>query len=130
MQGAEQPAKVLWSRPFLQSMKPLDQEAGRLIFAHIADSGHSQEEVGQILPVNCSPHDLLSLLSMLPDGLTDLDLVQSKLPLENILKSKTVWKSTALAYSDEHGRLKVLMPICKYLQKHQPPGDHLVQSCL
>ncbi|KAJ7896686.1 hypothetical protein B0H14DRAFT_3124887 [Mycena olivaceomarginata] len=76
------------------------------------------------------PHsqELLSLLAMLPDGLTDVDLIQSKLPLENILKCKTTLKSTALAYSDEHKRLKVLMPIREYLQQHQPPGDHLVQS--
>jgi hypothetical protein len=65
---------------------------------------------------------------MLPDGLTDVDLIQSKLPLENILKCKTTLKSTALAYSDEHKRLKVLVPIREYLQQHQPPGDHLVQS--
>ncbi|KAJ7875008.1 P-loop containing nucleoside triphosphate hydrolase protein, partial [Mycena olivaceomarginata] len=183
MQGAERPAKALWSRPFLGSLKPLDQEAARLIFADIADSGHSHEEVDQILSLTdnmplaisllahladtegCSTvlshwdkertslisegfdkrsnldmsislslsslrikllpnsHDLLNLLSMLPDGLTDLNLIQSKLPLENILKCETVVKATALAYSDEHGRLKVLMPIRKYLQKHQPPGD-------
>ncbi|KAJ7900648.1 hypothetical protein B0H14DRAFT_3752927 [Mycena olivaceomarginata] len=76
------------------------------------------------------PHsqEFLSLLSMLPAGLTDADLIQSKLPLENILKCKATLKSTALAYSDEHKRLKVLMPIRGYLQQHQPPGDHLLQS--
>ncbi|KAJ7867187.1 hypothetical protein B0H14DRAFT_3132919 [Mycena olivaceomarginata] len=76
------------------------------------------------------PHsqELLSLLAMLTDGLTDVDFIQSKLPLENILKCKTTLKSTALAYSDEHKRLKVLMPIRQYLQQYQPPGDHLVQS--
>jgi hypothetical protein len=73
---------------------------------------------------------LLSILSMLPDGLTDSDLIQSKLPVQNILECKTALKSTALAYSDNHGRLKVLMPIREYLQHHQPPGDHLVQSLL
>ncbi|KAJ7339215.1 P-loop containing nucleoside triphosphate hydrolase protein, partial [Mycena albidolilacea] len=72
--------------------------------------------------------ELLSLLSMLPDGLADIDLIQSKLPLDNILKCKTALKSTALAYSDEHKRLKVLMPIREYLQQYQPPRDHLVQS--
>jgi hypothetical protein len=65
---------------------------------------------------------------MLPDGLADVDLIQSKLPLENIFTCKATLKSTALAYSDEHKRLKVLMPIQEYLQQHQPPGDHLVQS--
>ncbi|KAJ7347219.1 P-loop containing nucleoside triphosphate hydrolase protein, partial [Mycena albidolilacea] len=188
MRGAEQPAKVLWTRPFLRALQPLDQEAAHLTFFDIADSGHSLKEVDQILSLTdnmplaisllahladtegCSsvlsrwekektymisegfdkrsnldmsislslssprvqllPHsqELLSLLAMLPDGLTDVDLMQSKLPLANILKCKTSLKSTALAYSDEHKRLKVLMPIREYLQQHQPPGDHLVQS--
>jgi hypothetical protein len=81
----------------------------------------------QLLPQS---QELLSLLSMLPDGLADVHLIQSKLPLENILKCKTALKSTALAYSDEHKRLKVLMPIREYLQQHEPPGDNLVQSLL
>ncbi|KAJ7846693.1 hypothetical protein B0H14DRAFT_2357491 [Mycena olivaceomarginata] len=188
MRGAERPAKVLWTRPFLEALQPLDQEAACLTFIDIADSGHSQEEVNQILSLTdnmplaisllahladtegCStvlsrwdkektslisdgfdkrsnldmsislsllspriqllPHsqELLSLLSMLPDGMTDADLIQSKLPLENVLKCKTALKSTALAYTDEHKRLKVLMPIREYLQQHQPPGDHFVHS--
>ncbi|KAJ7857962.1 hypothetical protein B0H14DRAFT_678239, partial [Mycena olivaceomarginata] len=189
MRGAERPAKVLWTRPFLRSLKPLDEQAARLTFVDIADSGHSQEEVDQILSLTdnmplaisllahladtegCSnvlsrwetektsvisegfdkrsnldlsislslssspriqllPHSqgLLSLLSMLPDGLSDSDLIQSKLPIDNVLKCKAALKSTALAYSDEHKRLKVLMPIREYLQQHQPPGDHLVQK--
>ncbi|KAJ7804996.1 hypothetical protein B0H14DRAFT_2527051 [Mycena olivaceomarginata] len=190
MRGAEHPAKVQWTRPFLKVLQPLNQEAARCTFVDIADSEHSLEEVDQILSLadnmplaisllahladteGCSnilsrwdkektsvisegldkrsnldisislslssprsqllPHsqELLSLLSMLPDGLTDAELIQSKLPLENILKCKTALKSTALAYSDEHKRLKVLMPIREYLQQHQPPCNHLVLSLL
>ncbi|KAJ7328091.1 hypothetical protein DFH08DRAFT_816254 [Mycena albidolilacea] len=55
--------------------------------------------------------ELLSLLSMLPDGLLDMDLIRSKLPLADILRCKTALKATALAYSDENNRLKVLMPV-------------------
>ncbi|KAJ7339275.1 P-loop containing nucleoside triphosphate hydrolase protein, partial [Mycena albidolilacea] len=188
MRGAEHPAKVQWTRPFLKVLQPLDQEAAQHAFVDVADNGHSLEEVDQILSLadnmplaisllahladteGCSnvlshwnkektsvisegldkrsnldmsislsltspriqsiPHsqELLSLLAMLPDGLTDIDLIQCKLPLENVLKCKAALKSTALAYSDEHKRLKVLMPIREYLQQHQPPGDHLVQS--
>ncbi|KAJ7803601.1 P-loop containing nucleoside triphosphate hydrolase protein, partial [Mycena olivaceomarginata] len=171
MARAERPAKVQWTRPFLGILQPLDLEAAHLTFIEIADSGHSEEEVDQVLSLaggmplaisllahladtegcsnvlSCwekektslisegfdkrsnldlsislslsSPRiqllpqspELLSLLSMLPDGLADSDLIQSKLPLENILKCKTTLKSTALAYSDDHKRLKVLMPI-------------------
>ncbi|KAJ7686626.1 P-loop containing nucleoside triphosphate hydrolase protein, partial [Mycena olivaceomarginata] len=73
---------------------------------------------------------LLSLLGMLPDGLSDVDLIQSKLPLEHPLKCKAVLKSTALAYSDEQSQLKVLMPIREYIQQHQHPEDQLVHTLL
>jgi hypothetical protein len=35
-----------------------------------------------------------------------------------------------LAYSDENKRLKALVPIREYMQKIQPPGDHLIQPLL
>jgi hypothetical protein len=190
MRGAERPAKVQWTRPFLKPLQPLDREAAHLTFADITDGRQNVEEVDRILsltdnmPLSISllahladtegctnvlarwdkertslisegfdkrsnldlsislslsspriqllPHsqELLSLLSMLPDGLADADLIQSKLPLEEILKCKTALKSTALAYSDENQRLMVLMPIREYLQKYRPPADDLVQSLL
>jgi hypothetical protein len=67
---------------------------------------------------------------MLPDGLSDVELVQSKLPIDNILGCKAALIRTALAYSDEHKQLKVLVPIREYMQKIQPPGDHLIQPLL
>jgi hypothetical protein len=158
-------------------LKPLDQDAARLIFIDIADNGHTLEEVDRILSltdnmplaINLLAHladsegcsnvlsqwekdgfdkrsnldlsislslssprikllpqsqELLSPLSILPDGLLDVDLIQSKLPQENILGCKTALKSTALAYSDENKCLKVLMPVREYMQQHWPPGDH------
>ncbi|KAJ7829901.1 hypothetical protein B0H13DRAFT_1916190 [Mycena leptocephala] len=79
-----------------------------------------------------NPHskDLLSLLSMLPDGFSDVELVQSKLPIDNILSCKAALVGTTLAYRDEHKRLKVLVPIREYMQKIQPPGDHLIRPLL
>jgi hypothetical protein len=78
------------------------------------------------------PHstDLLSLLSMLPDGLSDVELVQSKLPIDNILGCKAALLRTTLAYSDENKRLKALVPIREYMQQNQPPGDSLIQPLL
>jgi phosphoribosyl-AMP cyclohydrolase len=35
-----------------------------------------------------------------------------------------------LAYSDEHKRIKVLVPIREYMQKIKPPGNHLVRPLL
>jgi phosphoribosyl-AMP cyclohydrolase len=37
---------------------------------------------------------------------------------------------TTLAYSDEHKRLKALVPIRDYMQKIMPPGNHLVRPLL
>jgi hypothetical protein len=34
---------------------------------------------------------LLGLLSILPDGLSDADLIQSGLPMDNVLASKCLW---------------------------------------
>ncbi|KAJ7808158.1 hypothetical protein B0H13DRAFT_1928574 [Mycena leptocephala] len=67
---------------------------------------------------------------MLPDGLSDVELVQSKLPLDNILGCKAALIRTSLAYSDEHKQLKALVPIREYMQKIQPPGDSLIRPLL
>ncbi|KAJ6592067.1 hypothetical protein DFH09DRAFT_1414922 [Mycena vulgaris] len=74
--------------------------------------------------------DLLSLLSMLPDGLSDIELVQSKLPIKDILSCKAALLSTSLAYSDDQRRFKVLVPIQEYMARSYPPMDFLVQSLL
>ncbi|KAJ7838345.1 hypothetical protein B0H13DRAFT_2419672 [Mycena leptocephala] len=190
MRGAERPAKVAWSRPFLQPLKPLEQDAARQTFIEIADNTHNPEEIKKVLSLtdnmplainllahlvdsegcsnvlsrweeektslisdgydrrsnldlsislslssprlNSFPHskDLLSLLSMLPDGLSDAELVQAKLPVDNILGCKAALIQTTLAYSDEHKRLKALVPIREYMQKIKPPGNHLVWPLL
>ncbi|KAJ6596307.1 P-loop containing nucleoside triphosphate hydrolase protein, partial [Mycena vulgaris] len=65
--------------------------------------------------------DLLSLLSMLPDGLSDIELVESNLPIQDALGCKAVLLRTSLAY-DELGRVKTLVPIQEYMQTSCPPG--------
>ncbi|KAJ7624257.1 hypothetical protein DFH06DRAFT_1305146 [Mycena polygramma] len=187
MRGAERPAKVAWTHPFLPPLRPLEQDAACQIFIDIADAVHDPQEVDQILALTdnmplaisllanvagsegCStvlsrweeektsmisngwdrksnldlsislslssprlrifPHSpqLLSLLSMLPNGLSDVDLVQSKLPIDNILGCRAVLISTSLAYTDSHKRLKALVPIKEYMQKIQPPKDDLIR---
>jgi hypothetical protein len=190
MRGAERPAKVAWTRPFLQPLKPLDQDAAHDTFIDIADNKHNHEEVDKVLSLTdnmplaisllahlvdsegCSnvlsrwedektsivsegsdkrsnldlsislslssprieslhhSRDLLSLLSMLPNGLSDAELVQSNLPIGDILGCKAALIRTSLAYTDEQKRLKALAPIREYVQKIQPPGDHLIQHLL
>ncbi|KAJ7457715.1 P-loop containing nucleoside triphosphate hydrolase protein [Mycena latifolia] len=73
--------------------------------------------------------ELLSLLSILPDGLSDTELLQSKLPIDNILACKSVLLCTSLAHIDQK-RLKVLAPIREYTQKAHPPTTLIVQSLL
>jgi tetratricopeptide (TPR) repeat protein len=71
--------------------------------------------------------DLLSLLAILPDGLSDTELLQSKLPMDDILRCKATLIRTALAYSDEDKRLKVLMPIREYMRRFHPPNAHIIR---
>ncbi|KAJ7854895.1 P-loop containing nucleoside triphosphate hydrolase protein, partial [Mycena leptocephala] len=188
MRGAERPAKVAWTHPFLPTLKPLEQDAARKTFIDIADNTHDSNEVDKVLSLtdnlplaisliahlvdsegcshvlssweeektslisdgydrtsnlnlsislslssprlNTHSKDLLSLLSMLPDGLSDVELVQSKLPIDNILDCKAALIRTALAYSNEHKRLKALVPIREYMQKIQPPGGRLIRPLL
>ncbi|KAJ7261930.1 hypothetical protein C8J57DRAFT_1513713 [Mycena rebaudengoi] len=54
---------------------------------------------------------LLSILSMLPDGLTDADLVHAQFPITNILSCKTTLIQTSLAFVDQEQHLRVLVPI-------------------
>ncbi|KAJ7732159.1 P-loop containing nucleoside triphosphate hydrolase protein, partial [Mycena metata] len=190
MRGAERPAKVQWTRPFLLPLPPLAQDAARKTFIDIADDKHSLEEMDQVLgltgnmPLSISllahlvdmegcheilfrwetektslisegydkrsnlelsislslssprissmPHsrDLLALLSMLPDGLSDVELKQTKFPVENILGCKAALLRTALAYTDDHNHLKVLVPIREYIGRLFPPTDQMIQPLL
>jgi hypothetical protein len=73
---------------------------------------------------------LLGLLSILPDGLSDVELVQSNLPIKDIHRCKVALIRTALAYIDEHKQLKVLVPIREYMQRIQPPEAHIIRPLL
>ncbi|KAJ7456196.1 P-loop containing nucleoside triphosphate hydrolase protein, partial [Mycena latifolia] len=190
MRGAERPANVKWTHPFLPPLRPLTQEAARKAFIEIVDDGYSAEEIDRILSMTDNmplaidliahlvdyeglasvmlrweterisllsdgqnkgsnlefsislslqcprlasmpdSRELLSLLSMLPDGLSDVDLLQSKLPLENILACKANLLRTSLAYADDQKRLKALVPIREYMQKMHPPMAHHIQPLL
>ncbi|KAK6977247.1 ATPase-AAA-core domain-containing protein [Favolaschia claudopus] len=69
---------------------------------------------------------LLSILSILPEGLSDTQLLQSNLPIPNLMECKTTLLRTALAYYDEARRLKSLVPIREYIHKNHPPSLVLV----
>ncbi|KAJ7773918.1 hypothetical protein B0H16DRAFT_1304144 [Mycena metata] len=74
--------------------------------------------------------DLLALLSLLPDGLSDAELKQINFPITDILGCKAALLRTTLAYTDSHKRLKVLVPIGEYMGKLFPPTDQMIQPLL
>ncbi|KAJ7713726.1 hypothetical protein B0H16DRAFT_534113 [Mycena metata] len=78
--------------------------------------------------ITSTPHsqELLSLLSILPDGLSDVELKQSKFAIQDILDCKRALLRTALAYLDDHKRLKALVPIREYMAKFRPPTDEMI----
>ncbi|KAJ7245292.1 P-loop containing nucleoside triphosphate hydrolase protein, partial [Mycena rebaudengoi] len=69
--------------------------------------------------------ELLSMLSMLPDGLADANLVQAKLPIPDILACKATLIQTALAFVGQDQHLKVLVPIREHILSIHPPADAL-----
>ncbi|KAJ7847720.1 hypothetical protein B0H14DRAFT_3138431 [Mycena olivaceomarginata] len=72
--------------------------------------------------------ELLSLLSILPDGISDLELVQINLPIRSILTCKAELLATALAYQDDRRRLRSLMPVREHVQHFFPPSQILTQK--
>jgi hypothetical protein len=186
MRGAERPANVRWTRPFLGPLRPLPPSAARQTFTDITDGIHKTEDIDTVLlltdnmplaidlianlvdsegvpsVLSCwetqrtsilsegcdvtsnlelsislslsgprmisSPYalDLLSLLSMLPDGLSDVELIQINFPLQSILACKSTLLRTALAYTDGKKRLKLLVPIREYVQKTHPAQNHII----
>ncbi|KAJ7456243.1 P-loop containing nucleoside triphosphate hydrolase protein [Mycena galericulata] len=188
MRGAERPAKVRWTRPFLPPLEPLSTAAAREIFTDIADDYHEPQQIDKLLQLTdnmplavdliahlviyegCSrvlapwdlekttlisaghdqrsnldisigfslssprltaaagARDLLSLLSVLPDGLSDVELLQTNLPIQDILACKTILLGTSLAFVDNKKRLKSLVPIREHMQYFHPVPPSLVQS--
>ncbi|KAJ7479550.1 hypothetical protein FB451DRAFT_1365343 [Mycena latifolia] len=185
MRGAERPAKVQWTHPFLAPLKPLSDLAARDTFFAIAEDVHDSKDVDEVLSLtdnmplavdliahavdfegSCSAvlarwksektsllsvgndrksnldtsitislsssrmstgaKDLLSLLSILPDGLSDVDLVQSKLSIQNIMTCKATLLATSLAYIDDKRHLKSLVPIREHMQCFYPPAPLLL----
>ncbi|KAJ7445457.1 P-loop containing nucleoside triphosphate hydrolase protein, partial [Mycena latifolia] len=185
MRGAERPAKVQWTRPFLAPLKPLSDAAARDTFFAIAEDAHDSKEVDEVLSLtdnmplavdliahavdlegSCSTvlarwksektallsagndrksnvdtsiiislsssrmstgaKDLLSLLSILPDGLSDVELVQSKLSIQDVMTCKATLLATSLAFTDDKRRLKSLVPIREHMQCFHPPSPLLI----
>ncbi|KAJ7025633.1 hypothetical protein C8F04DRAFT_131623 [Mycena alexandri] len=190
MRGAERPASVKWSRPFLPQLKPLTAHAARQTFIDIADEpagpvedtalaglleatgnlplaislmanvasyegyiaalsrweaertklisegNDKRSNLEKSILVSVNSHRLsatpnakrlLGLLSILPDGTSDVELTQSGIPIPDILHIKSLLLGTSLAYLDYDGRIKVLAPIREYMNTHFPVSTSLFQ---
>ncbi|KAF8132133.1 hypothetical protein K438DRAFT_2130997 [Mycena galopus ATCC 62051] len=185
MRGAERPAKVQWTHPFILPLQPLSNDAARQTFIEITDNSNTIEEIDQLLgftdnmplAVDLIAHlvdyegfshvlshwktektsllsvgfdrqssldasislslsspritpeskELLSLLSVLPNGLSEVELVQGNLGIPNILSCKAALQATAMAYQDSKRRLVLLVPIREYLQQFFPPSMSSIQ---
>ncbi|KAJ7736149.1 hypothetical protein B0H16DRAFT_1764430 [Mycena metata] len=76
--------------------------------------------------ITSSAKELLSLLSILPDGLSDIELTQSDLPISDIQSSRSILLATSLAYKDPQNRLRSLVPIREHMQQFLPPSQSLI----
>ncbi|KAJ7277496.1 P-loop containing nucleoside triphosphate hydrolase protein, partial [Mycena rebaudengoi] len=181
LRGAERPRKVKWTKPFLTPLKPLSNVAAWQTFIDVADEGHDDDSIQELLELTgnlplavsliasvassegCAQalsrweskstrmlsdgydqrssldisimlsytssrmtpgaQELLSILSLLPDGLTDADLVQAKLSIPDILACKTTLIQTALAFVGQDQYLKVLVPIREHILQFHPPAN-------
>ncbi|KAJ7895614.1 P-loop containing nucleoside triphosphate hydrolase protein, partial [Mycena olivaceomarginata] len=186
MRGAERPAKVHWTHPFLPPLEPLSDDAAHQTFMDITDNAYAIEDINQLLQftdnmplavdliahlvdyeglsnvltrwetektsllsvghdrksnldasislslssprITSDSKELLSLLSILPNGLSDADLVQSNLPIPDILSCKATLQATSLAYQDDNKQLLSLMPVREHIQQFLPPSQSLMQS--
>ncbi|KAJ7100546.1 hypothetical protein C8R44DRAFT_859395 [Mycena epipterygia] len=69
--------------------------------------------------------DLLSLLSILPDGLSDVELGHCNLPIKDILACRAILLQTSMGYCDNKNRLKSLVPIREHIKNFYPPSPLL-----
>ncbi|KAJ7201759.1 hypothetical protein C8J57DRAFT_1736027, partial [Mycena rebaudengoi] len=183
LRGAERPSKVKWTHPFLAPLEPLSNVAAWQTFIEVADEGHDDASIKELLeltgnlPLAVSliasvagsegciqalyrwklestrmlsegydqrssldisimlsytssrmtpgAQELLSILSLLPDGLADADLVQAKLPIPDILACKATLIQIALAYVGQDQHLRVLVPIREHILRIHPPTNVL-----
>jgi hypothetical protein len=71
-----------------------------------------------------NPHarELLSVMSLLPDGISEGALMQMNLPFSaHIARSKSTLLRCSLIYAAADGRLRMLVPIRQYVAEKSPP---------
>jgi hypothetical protein len=69
--------------------------------------------------------NLISLLSLLPDGIRPEDILTGKVPIPNARHCQSMLLRTSMAYIDVNGRLKALTPVREYIRRAHPPSPSL-----
>ncbi|KAJ7931063.1 P-loop containing nucleoside triphosphate hydrolase protein [Mycena leptocephala] len=67
MRGAERPAKVRWTHPFLPPLNPLSSPAARQTFVDIADESHDCRDIDEILSFTDNMPLAVNLMAHLVD---------------------------------------------------------------
>ena len=68
MRGAERPAQVRWTRPFLEPLSPLAYDAAQKTFLDIAGEIHDSNDVDKILHLTDNMPLAINLMSHLVDS--------------------------------------------------------------
>ncbi|KAJ7306255.1 hypothetical protein DFH08DRAFT_975991 [Mycena albidolilacea] len=68
---------------------------------------------------------LLSLLSLLPDGIPEGIVTEISLPFDNVVKCRVALVRTSLAYIGQDRRIKLLTPIREYVRITHPPSPEI-----
>ncbi|KAJ7264292.1 P-loop containing nucleoside triphosphate hydrolase protein, partial [Mycena rebaudengoi] len=63
LRGAEQPRKIRWTCPFLSPLKPLSNVAARQTFIEIADDGHDNASIKELLELTGNLPPAISLIA-------------------------------------------------------------------
>jgi hypothetical protein len=71
--------------------------------------------------------ELLGLLAILPEGLSDVELIGSQLPIRDVLTCKATLLCVSLVYINHKGRITVLPPIREYINQFHPTPASLAQ---
>ncbi|KAJ7716790.1 hypothetical protein B0H14DRAFT_3171035 [Mycena olivaceomarginata] len=100
-----------------------------ITFLEITDNVDKTEDIHQILSFTNNIPLAVDLVAHLVDieGSTNIELLQIKLPLQDVLTCKAVLLSTSLAYIDGMKRLKCLVPIREYMEAFHPAPKLLIQ---
>ncbi|KAF8157576.1 hypothetical protein K438DRAFT_2074166 [Mycena galopus ATCC 62051] len=67
MRGAERPAKVQWTHPFLMPLQPLSDDATRQTFLDITDNSDPMEEIDKVLQFTSNMPLAVDLIAHLAD---------------------------------------------------------------